>query len=297
MTGVGEISSLVAALCWAVGTCLFTAAGHGIPAIALNLFKGTLAVIFLVATVIIIAAPFPVDPRVFFWLAISGIVGIALGDTAFFIGLPRIGAQATSAGLCLSAPLTALAALVILGERLTGREVLGLGLTVIAVTMVLLSAAPAPHRGSVSSRDRLLGIAAAVASPLFHALGVVAARPVLAGTDPILATTIRVVPAVAVLALFMPWKRDASRVFSAMTESKRRAATLLAASFFAAVLGWAFMTIGVKYAKAGVSVALSSTFPIWVLPMARIGLGEKIGWNAIAGTLIAVAGVFFLVDI
>jgi drug/metabolite transporter (DMT)-like permease len=74
--------------------------------------------------------------------------------------------------------------------------------------------------------------------------------------------------------------------------AKRKDAVRLAlAAIIGAFCGLVLLSIGTKYSKAGISSALSSTYPIWIIPFARVYLGEKGNWQSILCTVVAVGGI------
>jgi drug/metabolite transporter (DMT)-like permease len=76
----------------------------------------------------------------------------------------------------------------------------------------------------------------------------------------------------------------------------RKAMLLLAlGATFGPFLGVALSLVAVQHTEAGIAASLLATAPILVIPLAvRFG-GEKVGWSALAGTLVAVLGVVLLV--
>src|SRR5262249_12596129 len=93
----GEIASLSAALIWSGSMSTFSVFGRSIPARSINLFKNLIAVSCLALAALILRPPVPDDPEAMALLALSGILGLSIGDTALFSALQRLGAQATSA--------------------------------------------------------------------------------------------------------------------------------------------------------------------------------------------------------
>ncbi len=53
--------------------------------------------------------------------------------------------------------------------------------------------------------------------------------------------------------------------------------------------------IAVGLAPAGIAQTLLSTSPVFVLPMAALN-GEKLSWRAVLGAVIALAGVWVLIQ-
>jgi drug/metabolite transporter (DMT)-like permease len=133
----GELASLSAALIWSCSISLFTLFAKDVPARALNLYKNLLALVCLAVAAAVIRPELPPDGGPFLILGLSGILGLSLGDTALFAALRRLGAQVTSASQCLAPPISAVAAVLMLGESLTARESLGLTVTTGAVAAII----------------------------------------------------------------------------------------------------------------------------------------------------------------
>lgn len=58
---------------------------------------------------------------------------------------------------------------------------------------------------------------------------------------------------------------------------------------------FAFSNLGVQSLPAGRSSVLAYTTTLWIVPLSLM-LGEKVGWRAIAGVLLGLAGIVVLVD-
>ena len=69
---------------------------------------------------------------------------------------------------------------------------------------------------------------------------------------------------------------------------------LVPAAFIGTFLGLWLMAVGIKHTESAVANALHSTTPLFTLPIALFVLREKVGKLAIAGSFVAVAGVFLL---
>jgi drug/metabolite transporter (DMT)-like permease len=96
------------------------------------------------------------------WLLLSGVIGMGLGDLAFFAALPLLGSRITILiGQCLAAPIAALVEWLWLGTALTGLQ-LGLGLLILAgIVFALAPSKSNPPRVKVRPIGFLFGAAAA----------------------------------------------------------------------------------------------------------------------------------------
>ena len=289
MTHVGEFAALAAALIWAFSLCTFRAWGGGIAASTLNCFKALVALLGLAVSAAFVRPGLPAVPSTWLLLGASGIVGLAIGDTAFFAALRRLDAQRTSSLQCLAPPLSAGIALVFLDEKLRESQIMGMALTVAAVLGVIWSGRAKRFSGTAGSARS--GVALAIFAALCQSIGLCLARPALQDTHVLVGTAMRFVPAVVVLLLVERLRSPGSISLVELTRDRRRFAVLFMAAFAGTFLGVLLLTIGTKHAEAGVVTAISHTFPVWVVPVARFTLKEPARPATVLWTLLAVAGV------
>lgn len=292
MDHLGELAALTAALIWAGSLCTFRAWGGELAASTLTCFKALVALAGLAVSLAWVQPELPSDRTVWLLLGLSGLIGLTIGDTAFFAALKRLGAQRTASLQCLAPPLSALIALVFLDEHLSGKQTTGMTLTVAAVLGVIWSGRKAVTPGSAESAVGLSsGIAFAVLAALCQAIGLCLARPALQDTHVLVGTAMRFAPAVIGLLLIERFRPAGSGSLRDLTRDHRRLAVLSIASFAGTFVGVLLLTFGTKYAEAGVVTAISHTFPVWAVPIARYTIKETVQPVAVFWTLVAVAGV------
>ena len=284
MFPLGEVASLAAAACWAIGLNLFRRDARDIGPRQVNFFKGAFAALLLLVCLLFIR-PGPIATGDQAYLAISGIIGIAVGDSLLFYALAHLGAHRAALFGTLGPVLTAAGAWTFLGEDLSGRQFAGLFLAAGGVAMVVYhrSAEPATRLGL------LLGFLSAAC----QATGVLLAKRGLVDADPLAATTLRIVAATAALAVFALFRgvlqRDCARLVRKQTLRR-----LMPAAFFGTFLGLWFMTTGIKHTKSAIASALHSTTPLFTLPISLFVLRERVTVLAVTGSFLAVGGVFLL---
>jgi drug/metabolite transporter (DMT)-like permease len=281
---------------WAVSMSMYTRFGQGVSPRHLNLFKNCLALTCLGIVSIFARWQWPTDSRTYLVLASSGLVGLALGDTLLFVSLKAIGVQRTSVIQCLAPPFAALMAWLFFGEVLLLWEWLGLILTVIFLALILKARSGHDHLPLTAG-----GITAALGAALCQAFAMTSLRWSLQGVDVWAGTFLRISPSILALFLFATFVRrdlgEAKHIFT----PRRRALFLALAAFIGTFLGLVLMSTGAKYSKAGVATALSSTTPIWILPVAHFMLGEKwtlklllLALGAVFGVALMILGPHFL---
>lgn len=281
----GEAAALGAALVWAASLGTFRVHGAGIAPQILNTFKVGIAAGGLVLLVLLRQPDMP-QPSLVWQLVVSGVIGISLGDTALFAALHRLGAQLTAVTQTLCPPFTALLAYFWLGEKLTPWELTGMALTITAVTGAILfrkSTVPLPRR------TLGVGLLFAAVSAVANGTGIVIARQAFQTVDVGLGTLLRVGGA---LVLLIPWAHFFARGgWGPLVRTRRRLGWLALASFSGTFLGLLLMSMGTKYAKAGVATALNMTYPVWILPISILILHEPMDWRGGLCVVLAVVGV------
>jgi drug/metabolite transporter (DMT)-like permease len=289
----GELAALSAALIWAVASVIYTGVGRQLSPLVLNLVKGLIAIVLLIATLLLTGNLFPtVDSRSLALLLLSGAVGIGFGDTAYFGALNCIGPRRTLVLESLAPPLAAVLALIFLQEQLPSTGWVGIVLTVFGVTWVVLERSrEASTPAILTLRGIMLGLLAAGG----QAGGAVMSRAALAGTDinPLWSTFIRLVGGIAILVIWLGVQRQSMRVLKPLL-SRRLLMVVAGTAFFSTYLGIWLQQLSLKYAPAGVAQSLSATSPLFVIPIAVIFAGDKVSVRAVLGVLVAIAGVWLL---
>lgn len=288
----GELAALSAALIWAIASVVYISLGKQLPPLMLNLSKSAIAVVLILLTLGLRGDFLPDStPTAVGLLLLSGAIGIGFGDTAFFEALNCLGARRCLLMEALAPPLTALLALIFLGEQLTALSYLGIGLTVAGVSWVIVERVP--DRGQGNFRP-LRGVGFGMIAALGQAGGSVMSRAALAGTEisPLWSTLIRLAAGVAVLLVWAAFQQRGKQGFRPL-RSPRLLAILTLASFFGTYLAIWLQQTAFKFTAAGIAQSLSATSPLFVIPVA-IWMGDRVSPRAILGVLIALGGVWLL---
>lgn len=282
----GEIASLLAALIWACSISCYSRFGGHVRAGTLNLFKNIVGLLCLGVAGSLLGWAWPKSLSPYLAFGLSGLVGLALGDTLMFYGMRKIGPQTATVLQCLAPPFAAVLAWLVFDESLSIFQWTGMTLTVCALAFVV---AERPSTGVVRAFS-VSGLLAALGAALCQALAVLILRRALQGTDVMTGTLLRLFPAIVGLSfvsLLRGQGRDLRRVFEPM----QRGVIITLAAFFGTFIGLLLMSTGAKYAKAGVMTAISSTYPIWIMPIAHFGFKERVSARQLIWTVLAVLGV------
>ncbi len=312
---LGEGAALAAAACWVVTAMAFAAAGRRIGAAAVNAVRIAAALVLLAVIVRVRTGGWipDVPDRSLALLLVSGVVGLALGDQLLFAALVRIGPRlGTLVATTLAPPLAALIAWPVLEERLGPLQLLGMAVILVGIAWVLLDRRP-PATGEDPARfappaGRALatGLLLAAGGGACQAIGLVLSKLGLGhgsadatSVDPWDATLVRMaaaLPAAIGLMILARRRRGPDGRSARLGPRERRIvlAGLAVGTIFGPVLGvWCSM-VAVDLAPAGIAATLMATTPVLILPFAVLIDRERIGSAAIAGAVLAVAGVAML---
>ncbi|MEJ2188021.1 MAG: DMT family transporter [Acidobacteriota bacterium] len=306
---VGEIASLGAASLWAVAVVMFRGPIAMWGARAINLFKCLFATGLLLLTVVLfgglhdLAVAQPVHLGL---LALSGVIGLTLGDTALFAAVSRIGAHRTLLMQTL-APVFAGLLAVSLGERLSLLQLVGAVAVLAGITLVVgfdrnvllvHGSTTGGHPGlsqpgSQSRVGEVYGLALGVLAAFGQGTGVVIAKEGMTAIAVLPATLARLAAGSAGLLVVAALSSRLPSFVGAVVDPStlRRAAP---AAFLGTYLAMLLMMAGVALAPATIAAVLLSTSPIFSLGVEAAVDRRRPSAIAILGTLIAVVGVAVL---
>ena len=286
---LGALCSLASALSWAVvSLCVRRLAGT-LNSPTINALRTLGAGVVLMAWVL---ATSGVDGLrgiglpTFFLLAASIVISGSLGDTVFFESARFLGlARAMTASMTYPM-ISAVLAAAFLDEPITAALVTGSVLTLGGLALIVGARPSEPDRPG----HLWLGLLTSQAASIAWAAGVIMLKVPLATLDATTAQAVRL-PVAALVLFATPW------VWGSMGTVKAGGISLAGLVALLAVLtagSSLLFVLGVKHAGVGVSTVLSSTAPMFAIPLGSLFLGERITRTAALGTLITVVGVAVL---
>ncbi len=284
---LGEILSLAAALGWAVAVILFKRAGESTPALALNLFKNVLTLILLCLTLLVAGVPLFHHRSHSDWilLAASGVLGISMADTLFFLALGRLGAGLIAVVDTLYSPAVIVLSVCFLGERIGWRVVVGACLVVSAI-LVATADRPAPGR---TRRDIVEGTILGTVAMACLAGGIVMIEDLLGDTSVLWAAMVRVLfGTVGLLPMMLVprWRRDAAAIF----RPGRPWLFAVPATVLGTYLSMIAWLGGFKFTLASVAAVLSQLSTIFIVVLAAIFLKEPMTGRRTLAVAMAIVG-------
>ena len=288
-----ELAALGSATCWATTGLIAADAIRALGPFWFNLIRQALVTLFLAVLALTSGSWMALDGQAATLLALSGLVGILLGDTFNFAAVGRLGPRRAGAIFALNAPMAAILGWAVLGESLPLRGALGIGLTAGGVALAVLGRTRADaHRLEQMKGTLAAGVLFGLGAAFGQATGSLIARPVMAGgIDPWLASLVRVGASGAVMAALA-----ALPAAPALPHPVTPAvwAMTLATAVIGLLLGMTLFLYALKGPETGIVATLSATSPVIILPLLWLRTRQMPRPMAWAGAALAVIGLWLI---
>jgi drug/metabolite transporter (DMT)-like permease len=261
----------------------------------MNIIKGTAASVMMLLVLPVLPLPtLQLSQEHVVILALSGVIGIAIGDSAYFAALKRIGANKTLLLESLAPPLSGLLAMLALGSVLSLQSWLGVFITTIAVVFVIFQPTADAQAPSFS------GIGFGLLASICQATGVVISHYALVAGDvpPLLGALVRLGIGVIFVAISIRFveRRPFQSMWSNLRGfSRTDLAWLLLAIFVGTFLALWLQQVALKYASPAIAQTLIATSPLFMMGL-YAWKGQPMTRKSMLGTVGALFGIslFFL---
>jgi drug/metabolite transporter (DMT)-like permease len=310
MPYLGETAGLLTSLFFAINAVVITRAGAQVGSVVLNRTRVVFALLYLILLNLILfhePLPFHAGATRWTWLALSGLIGLAIGDAFLFQAYLSIGPRLGSLLLSLSTVFGVLEAWLFFGEHLRLGQLVGIALCLGGIVWVVAerSFQPPPSTGLESGLPANGTAAAHHISPIGILFGVLAAAGQATGLvfsgqgmhgsfSPISGNVIRMLAAVVALWLVALVQRQAGSTIRTLRLHPSAVRLLALAALIGPVIGVSLSLLAVQNTAVGIASVLTSLSPIFMLPFSHFFFKERLGWQPIAGTFLAMAGVIIL---
>lgn len=295
---IGELAGLGGSCSWATCSIFFSAAARRLGVPMLNFVRLFIALIFLSVTLFIwkgTVIPADAAGEHWFWLGISAVVGLAIGDLFVFGAFKTIGPRITLLLFTLAPPISAAGEWLVYNNPLSFTALLGMGVALAGVCVVISDRKSVNNNAlfKVTPKGILIGVGGAVCQGLGLVLSKMGMNPVGGGVDidPLTGTFMRMAVAAPCFAVIFFVIGGRLRHLRNQGEGLAFAA---GGAFFGPYLGVTLSLVAAKFTHTGIAMTLLSTTPITVLPFARFVYKEKLTYRAVLGAIVAVAGVAIL---
>ena len=302
---MGEFAALATAVFFGLGALAFAAAGRRVGGLAVNLVRLPMAVVLVTLVhVVVVGRLFAADlaAEQAGWLAISAVVGLVLGDLCYFHCLAVLGARLGALLMSTAPAIGTVLAMPVLGESPTAMHAGGIATTQLGTALVISARRRSDGVAALDRGRFAFALLAGVLGALGQAVGALLSKVGMAATanapavDPLSATQFRLVVGCVGAWALIAATGGLQRVRVILADARAIKLTF-AGAVCGPTIGIWLSLVALRHADVGVAMALMSTTPIVLLPLARLVGREPIGWVAVAGTIVAVAGVVALLPL
>ncbi len=293
----GEFYALFTAVFWTVTAVAFEAASHRVGSLAVNIIRLFFAfALLLLFSFVARGRLLPTDATLhnWIWLSVSGFIGFVLGDLFLFKSYTLIGSRNAMLIMSLVPALAAFFGWMILGEVLNARSMIGMGVTLLGISMAIFNRPGGSRKFSL--KLPVNGLLLAFAGALGQALGLVISKYGMQGYDSFASNQIRILAGMLGFSILVSWLRRWRKVLAAFGDRKGMAGISIG-SFFGPFLGVSFSLLAVAHTQTGIASTIMSLVPIFILLPSVFFFGQRVTWLEAIGAVISVSGVslFFVV--
>ena len=283
MTGV--LAALAAAMAWTGASAIWRSLSGRMTAIRLNALKNGLASLLFLP--VLLTLPRDSGSQAVVLLLLSGLIGIAAGDSFYLGALRRLGTRRTLTVEASGPVLASIAGVLVMGERLGVRNGLGALLVSSAVVLIAMQAKETSKRNQVTiAADLGPGLLLAFTAVICGLSGAFLARHVLISSDltPLQTAAIRLLGGWLGLLPFL------NGIWRETGLTRREQWKLVVATVIGTNGGILLQQVVLQTMPVGEGVTLMATAPVMALFVGRME-GDPIQLSGVAAALLALAGV------
>ena len=293
---LGLMFAAVALVAWSSLSFFIRAAIQGAPLLQTTAATttGNAILVLPVAWVLLPASAFrPSQPGTYLLLVLIAIFMIVLSRLTYYFAIRRIGPSRAIPVAANTPVVTALLAAMFLGEPLSPRIFIGLGLFIAGITTVVRASPAGAGGGSASRRDRLLGyLSAAATTFIWSSTGVMFKA---AGKDMSpLAVAAMTIWMGAPMAWFVAWKFEPSIALGRIPAGNRRWVACAALCQTVAIPSY---SLAMSHTLAVNVSSITSLQPLLAILIAHLFLrdAENVTWRLALGAGMTAAGTLTVV--
>ena len=282
--------ALVSTLSWALCTVALKKLGERLDPIGMTTIKAILASILLCLIIFFTGETFNISTNKILTIAISGILGIAIGDSLFFASLNRLSPLILSIILFVGPDLfSGIFGFIFLKEMPTLQSWIGIFCILFGLAFLIFPI----QKENLESKTKITGIIFALLSLICTAYSMVIIKPVLNDIPIITATMYRMLFSSIILLLFglftkklFSWKQNLN--------NKKYNIQLAGTLSLATIGGFWLSLVAIKHCKLIIASSLMSLEPLFILIFTILFFKHMPKRNEIIGLLTIIIGIIFI---
>ncbi len=310
MNHTGEIIAILSAVSCTATALYASEASSRLGTMTVNVLRLAMATLFLSAVLWITTGfPYPAsaDGKVWFYLALSALVGYVFGDWCLFNSYLVIGPKIGQLFMTLAPPISAVTGWLLLGEHMSWKAWLAMAVTISGIAISIMSREEGSHiRLSIPLKGILLGIGAGMGQGIGLVLSKIGMEHYSAvlPTDapdavrtmiPFASTMTRALIGCLGFLAIMAIQKDLGKLQEAANDRKGLKYAALT-TLFGPVIGVSLSLMSVQYTETGIASTLMSLTPVLIIVPYALIYRQKISLKEIVGVTVSMIGtaLFFL---
>jgi drug/metabolite transporter (DMT)-like permease len=288
---IADAAAFGAALTWSISTLISVSPARQLGAFAFTRIKNTVVFFMLVIFSATYGGWETIRAEDIWILALSGFIGISLGDIALFSGLSRLGPRRNSLLFATNAPISAVLAYFFLDEVLKFSVLVGCSLVMLGVILSIIFGKRRDqiHQWEEVHGSLVLGVGLGLMAGFCQAVGAIIAKPALeAGADPVAVSAIRV--GVGALCVILVTLATGDRMKAKVKMNFILFFRVALCGFVGMGIGMSLLLFALARESTGVVMTLSSMTPVLVLPILWYMTRERPAFMAVIGAILSVLG-------
>jgi drug/metabolite transporter (DMT)-like permease len=284
---LGILAALGSAATWALICILAQSLSGRLTSAGINAFRALVGglIVFIGAVATGYGAEIVTMPL---WVALtlwaSILIGYAGGDTIFFLGMEHLGVTRAHTLSMIHPLMSTMAGIVLFGEVMSATRAAGILLVVGGLALIVTGQSEGSADTSLARRR---GIGLVLVAAIAWTVGAVMLKPPLQVVSPITATAVRS-PLVGAVLWLTPWAKGTWRT---VRLTRGREALVLAGICVFSALSPILYTVGIKYAGVGIGTVLSTTSPLFTIPLEIAVLRRRPTLRTVVGAGSTVLGI------
>lgn len=288
MIYLGIIVALLSAASWAFATVVFDRIGKVVPYVGITFLKGIFSIILMIVLLIFTGGLHEIGIWEFSFLALSGIIGISVGDSLFFKSLQDLGAKVQVIFFLLGQIFTMILSLLLLGELLSLEQYIGAIILLTGIVVVIWGK-------QENHPNKIRGIVCGLLAILCFSVSAIMVKMAIADVEVVTATFYRMAfGTIFTLGFGVMGKQLPSWVKP--LRDKRLLALFILNVFVITYGGFLLSMVAIKFISVSLVSVLGTTEPIFVLLFAYLINKEKITKQEVIGTMITLVGLFIIIN-
>jgi drug/metabolite transporter (DMT)-like permease len=296
---IGIGAALATSVLWAMSSIFFSTAGKRLGSLIVNRIRLMFAVLWLLIThLLVYGTLIPINAGLdrWKWFALSGIIGLAIGDAFLFQAYVLIGPRITTLLMASSPVISTILGLIFFKEIPTLLELLGIAITIGGTFLVILDGKQNGAQASGENhRNYVLGVALGFGAAVCQSVGLALAKNGLTDQFPSLSGTLmRMISAMLVIWVISLIGGSVRSTLRETSQNPKGLLAIIGGSIVGPFLGVWCSLIAAQSELLGIASTLMALTPVFVLPFVHFIFKEKVSRMAVIGTFVALSGTTML---